>query len=381
MKISQTSPLLALCSAALSLPVNSATQPVQTEVSIKTSSYQERDLSESDVLLGETERYDIDINQFRLLTPVSGAWSLGVDISRETMSGASPWGTVAGVDGEASLIMSGATISEKRTEIALSATHYGQNASYSVGVIRSEENDYEATAIRLGGEWDQNNGLSTLSLGISYSSDDIKPTDAEIFGRVTKEDKDVVSTSVSWTQVLDKASTLQVGASLTRHSGFLNDPYKLRDVRPDEKLAWSVNLLYRRYFDNQNAALHLDYRYYSDDFGIDSHTLYAAWYKNLGARFQLAPNVRFYSQKESDFYLAVDDYSLSTDDNQSTDYRLSSYGAYTFGLKAIFNEINWSVNLSVDRYISADKYGMSSGIEHPALVSFDMASIGFDLRF
>ena len=74
------------------------------------------------------------------------------------MSGASPWGTVAGVDGEASLIMSGATISEKRTEIALSAKHYGQNASYSVGVIRSEENDYEATAIRLGGEWDQNNG-------------------------------------------------------------------------------------------------------------------------------------------------------------------------------------------------------------------------------
>ena len=381
MKISQTSPLLALCSAALSLPVNAATQPVQTEVSIKTSSYEERDLSESDVLLGATERYDIDINQFRLLTPVSGAWSLGVDISRETMSGASPWGTIAGVDGEASLIMSGATIREKRTEIALSATHYGQDASYSVGVIRSEENDYEATAISLGGEWDQNNGLSTLSLGISYSSDDIKPTDAEIFGRVTKEDKDVVSTSVNWTQVLDKASTLQIGASVSRHSGFLSDPYKLRDVRPDEKLAWSLNLRYRRYFDNQNAALHLDYRYYSDDFGVDSHTLYAAWYKNLGARFQLAPNVRFYSQAESDFYLTVDDYSLPTDDSQSTDYRLSSYGAYTFGLKAIFNEINWSVNISVDRYISAGKYGTSSGKGHPALVSFNMASIGFDLRF
>jgi hypothetical protein len=109
--------------------------------------------------------------------------------------------------------------------------------------------------------------------------------------------------------------------------------------------------------------------------------LYAAWYKNLGTRFQLAPNVRFYSQAESDFYLTVDDYSLPTDDNQSTDYRLSSYGAYTFGLKAIFNEINWSVNISVDRYISAGKYGTSSGKGHPALVSFNMASLGFDLRF
>ena len=381
MKTSQTSPLLALCGAALSLPAISATQPVQTEISIKTSSYEERDLSERDVVVGATERYDIDINQFRLLAPVSRAWSLGVDISREIMSGASPWGTVPGVDGEASLIMSGATIREKRTEVSLSATYYGQDASYSVGLIRSEENDYDATAIRLGGEWDKNNGLSTLSLGFSYSSDDIKPTDAETYGRVAKEDKDAVSASVSWTQVLNKASTLQVGAGVTKHSGFLNDPYKLRDVRPDEKLAWNVNLRYRRFFDNQNAALHLDYRYYSDDFGIDSHTFYAAWYKNLGARFQVAPNVRFYSQGASDFYVAVDDYSLPAIENQSTDYRLSSYGAYTFGLKVIFNEVNWSVSASIDHYISAGKYGLSSGKDHPALLSFNMASIGFDLRF
>ena len=95
----------------------------------------------------------------------------------------------------------------------------------------------------------------------------------------------------------------------------------------------------------------------------------------------MAPNVRFYSQGASDFYVAVDDYSLPAIENQSTDYRLSSYGAYTFGLKVIFNEVNWSVSASIDHYISAGKYGLSSGKDHPALLSFNMASIGFDLRF
>ena len=380
MKTPQASPLLALCGAALSLPAIAATQPAQTEISMKTSTYEEGDVSNA-VLLGSKERYDITSNYFRLLAPVSGTWSLGVDVARETMSGASPWGTIANGDGEASLIMSGATIREKRTEISVAATYYGQEKSYSLGLIRSRENDYEASAVTFGGEWDKNNGLSTLALGVSYSSDDIKPTDAKIFGRVEKEDKESFSSSLSWTQILNKSSTLQVGLGVTKHSGYLDDPYKLRDVRPDKKLAWNINLRYRRYFDNQNAALHIDYRYYSDDFGIDSHTLYTAWYKNVGARFQFAPNLRFYSQRESDFYLSIDDYSLPEIQNQSTDFRLSGYGAYTFGLKAIFNEVNWSVNLSVDRYISANKYGVFSGKEHPALLRFKMASIGFDFRF
>ncbi len=381
MGTSKPSTILALTSAAMSLPGIAATQPVQSEISIKTSSYHEDDLAAEDILLGSKERYEIDVHQFRLLTPVADAWSIGVDVSRETMSGASPWGTVTGLGGESSLIMSGATISEKRTEVAVSATHYKQASSYSVGLIHSDENDYEAKAIQIGGEWDLNNRQSTLSLGLSYSSDDIEPTDAEMFGRTTEESKHAHSMSIGWTQVIDRTSVLQFGAGITRQSGYLSDPYKLRDVRPDEKLAWNVNLRYRRYFDNLNAALHLDYRYYSDDFDIDSHTLNLAWYQNLGARFQLGPNVRYYSQNEADFYLSVDDYSLPTTTYQSSDYRLSAYGAYTFGLKAIFNEINWSVNLSIDRYISAEKYGLSDGDGHPALLSFNMASLGFDIRF
>ncbi len=380
-KAYRDNPLVALSSAALSLPAFAATQPVQTEVSIKSTMYEEENIPSHKILIGSDERYDIVVNQFRLLSPLADAWSVGVNISKERMSGASPWGTITGLNGEASLIMSGATIHDSRTEISVNATHYGENRSLSVGLARSEEDDYKATAITLGGEWDFNNKLSTLSLGVSYSDDEIEPTDALIFGRVQEEEKDSRSMSIGWAQVLDKSSVLHAGLSITDHDGYLSDPYKLRDVRPDDRLEWAVSLRYRRYFDNQNAALHLDYRYYDDDWGIDSHTLYAAWYQNLGVKFQLVPSVRYYSQDEADFYLSTDNFTLPVTQAQSSDYRLSTYGAYTFGLKAIYNEVNWSVSLAVDRYISSESYGLSSGEEHPALLTFNMASISFDFRF
>jgi len=376
------SPILALTSAALSLPAFAATQPAETELSIMTSSYKEGDVPAHRVLVGSDQRYEIDINQFYVLTPLGRNWSFAFNISRETMSGASPWGTVEGLDGKPALIMSGATIRESRTEVGATTHRYFQNGRVGIGLSHSEEDDNEAYAIILSVEWDFNHKLSTLAVGMSYSSDVIEPTQALLFGRVEKEDKRSRSLTIGWTQVLNKTSVLQSGISATKHDGFLTDPYKLRDIRPDERFEWAVSLRYRKYVEKANGAWHLNYRYYEDDFGVHSHTLQTAWYQNLGTRFQIVPSVRYYSQREADFYLAIDDFSLPLTVNQSSDYRLSTYGAYTFGLKGIMNHNGWAVTVSFDRYISARKYGLfDSEFEHPALLNFTLASIGFDIRF
>jgi hypothetical protein len=288
---------------------------------------------------------------------------------------------VEGLDGKPALIMSGATIRESRTEVSAATSRYFQNGSVGVGISHSEEDDYEADAIVLSGEWDFSQKLSTLAVGMSYSSDVIEPTDALLFDRVQKEDKRSRSFTIGWTQILNKSSVLQSGISLTKHDGYLTDPYKLRDVRPDERLEWAVSLRYRKYLEKASGAWHLDYRYYSDDWGVDSHTLETAWYQNLGSRFQFVPSVRYYSQREADFYLPFDDFTLPLTVDQSSDYRLSTYGAYTFGLKGIVNHNDWTVTISVDRYISREKYGLwNAEFEHPALLNFTLASIGFNIK-
>lgn len=375
-------PFLALTSAALALPALAATQPVESTVSVKAGNYREGDISRSDVLAGSDERYDIDTAQFSLLVPLASAWSIGIGVTTEYMTGASPWYGLLGEDGEADLIMSGATIRDDRTEVSISLGHYRQTSSYEVALSQSREDDYNADAISLSAEFDFNQRLSTLSLGFSYSSDDIEPQDAARFGRVASAKKQSRSISLGWTQVINRTSLIQAALDITDHDGYLSDPYKLLDRRPDQKHEWALSLKYRHYFDNRNAALHLDYRYYNDDWGAESHTLYTAWYKNLLPGFKLAPNVRYYSQSEADFYRIATDFLMPSTVEQSTDFRLSGYGAWTFGLKGVYETTDWTLSVSIDRYISDRSYGHSgSDNSHPAELNFLLSTIGLEYRF
>ena len=375
------SPLAALTTTAMSLPAFAASQPVESTLSIGVSNYQEADIPPHLVVGGDNRRYDVDIRQFRLLTPVGREWSFGLDVSRETMSGASPWATVADADGEPALIMSGATIRDSRTETSVSVTRYGEEHSVGLTLTRSREDDYDAFSPSLSGEWTFNDGLTTVSAGASHSSDVIEPTDAALFGRVSREERQSRSASIGVSQVIDRSSATHVGLSVTDHSGFLSDPYKLRDVRPDERRERALSIRYRHFLDGPRAALHVDYRYFDDDWGIASHTLHTSWYQNLGAWFQVVPNVRYYSQSEADFYRPVDDYRLPLDVHQSSDFRLSAYGAFTFGVKGIVRQPGWALTISADRYIGNEKYGLASGIPHPARLEFTLASIVLDVNF
>ena len=64
------SPLAALTTAAMSLPAFAATQPVESTLSVGVSNYQEADVPPHLVVGGDNRRYDVNIRQFRLLTPV-----------------------------------------------------------------------------------------------------------------------------------------------------------------------------------------------------------------------------------------------------------------------------------------------------------------------
>ena len=297
------------------------------------------------------------------------------------MSGASQWATVMGPNDKPSLIMSGATIQDERTEVSLSGTRYFEESSAALTLTRSEEDDYESDAVAVSGEWDINTGLTTLSAGLSYASDTIEPTDATAFGRVLQEYRRSRSLSLGVSQVIDRSSVVFVGLGATTHTGYLSDPYKLRDIRPRKRFERALAVRYRRFLNNLRASLHVDYRYYTDDWSIASHTLHTSWYQNVGTSFQLVPNVRYYSQTNADFFRSVDDYSLPLVVEQSSDFRLASYGAVTAGLKGVIHFPDWSVTISIDRYSASEKYGLKPGLEHPARLNFTLASVAFDFRF
>ena len=271
-------------------------------------------------------------------------FSLTLDANHETMSGASPWYTTSDSAGEPLVALSGASgIYDERSEVSLGASYYSDNGTLSGAVGYSEENDYRATYYAVSGSRNFNDQLTTLSFGYSYSSDDVFTTDALRFNRVLNESKHSKSGVFSVSQVINPISPFQLSLNVSEQSGFLNDPYKLRDIRPRDKTQIAVTNSYRRFMIDNNAALHINYRYYHDDFGINSASLSLTLRQKIGDQLILSPSFRFYRQSSADFYNPRFDVGSPiqhpdlTPSNYSADFRLSEFDSFTYGVK--FNYI------------------------------------------
>jgi len=385
MKDSASRNIIALSTTALALPgiALADAPPTQSTISYKLSNYQEDDLSRSETPLGDLERYDIDVHQFQLVSPLGRNMSLHVDANYESLSGASPWYTSRSLDGEPIVNLSGASgISDRRTELSIGSRYYLENGSFGGNIGYSEEDDYRAIYFGFNTEKHYNNDLTTVSAGLSYSSDKVFPTDAALFNRVEEDDKQSSSLFVSVSQIINQVSSFQSALSFTEQSGFLSDPYKLRDFRPDDKtqIAWSNS--YRRFFISANAALHVNYRYYHDDFGISSHTSDLSWHQNLGRTFQIVPTLRYYNQSAAEFFTNVDDFLNPISEYQSSDYRLSAFGAVSGGFSVIADMNSWKITLTAERYLANDKYSAYDvSLPSTALVKYNRISLGIDFRF
>jgi hypothetical protein len=377
--------LLALTASALALPgvshsTKADTPPTETSIGYRISSYEEDDLPQRYLVAGSTDRYDITIHQFQLVTPVGENYGLSFNTSYESMSGASPWYAINPIAGEQSIVMSGATIHEQRRDYNVALRRYLDNGSFGFNVGTSKEDDYKAWSGGFDMARNFNNDLTTLAGGVSFSSDDINPTDASLFNRVTDESKRTSSAFFSVSQIIDQNSLLQSSLNITHHNGFLTDPYKLGDIRPESRtqVAWSN--AYRLFLTPLDAALHLDLRLYDDNFGINSLTFDMSWYQNLGDNWQVTPRLRYYSQSAADFFTLANDFA-QTLPLTSSDYRLSAYGAISGGLQVQTTIDDLTLTFVVERYVSNDSYSLYDGDSSPALVNFTRMSLGFGYSF
>lgn len=386
--------LLALTSAALALPglasKAQAAVPPPMQADYRFSYYSEDDLPQSKNAGSDGERYAIKTQQIHFQQPFAGEYGIDVQLLHETMSGASPWYITPGANGPVQ-VMSGATIEETRNDVSVALSRYLQDMRFGATLGFSDENDYRSLHVAVDGEWEQT-AQRSWSAGLGYSSDKLEPTDAgstRFPNRIAKADKDSLTVFAGVTQVLDPLTTLSGSVTYTRLDGFLSDPYKrvfvannlANDSRPDGKQEWVGLLRLRRHFPAIRGTLHVDYRYYHNDWEIDAHTLDAAWYQHLGDHWMLIPGLRYYSQSQAFFYHVY--YNTPRSDGfASSDYRLSPYGAISYRIRLGRDLGNWRVHLGYERYNSdADLAIKKVSVENPGLVDFDVISVGFSYRF
>ncbi|WP_445371018.1 DUF3570 domain-containing protein [Methylomonas sp. HW2-6] len=177
-------------------------------------------------------------------------------------------------------------------------------------------------------------------------------------------------------QVLTPHAVLALDMSYTRSDGFLGNPYKavyaynalvtpgqdlnqpllysargsgIYEARPIVRNQFNWHVGYSQFVEPLDAALHFNYRFGHDDWGIDAHTFDADWVQPLGMGWTITPTLRYYSQSAAEFYApyftTITETATDPDTGETTyrpikalpkhyssDQRLSGYGALSGGV-------------------------------------------------
>lgn len=275
--------------------------------------------------------------------------TLGLLVSYDSISGASPTGETPTTDATTSASGAGsiptADYSDTRTATTVSySRRFGAHLP-SVALSYSKESDYEARGYSLVDSWDLFGGQSTLHAGVGVSNDQIDPVNMN-----DSFTKDSISYSAGWTQVLGPRDLLDFSIGMDKLSGYLNDPYKLvtaggvstPENRPDSRSRKNAVIKYGHYFLSR-GAIKLSYRYYWDDWSVDAHTVELTYDQRVGRKLIVTPRLRYYRQGAADFFA----YEYSTAQPYMTsDYRLSSFWSWLAGI-GMTVELNDTLSLNL----------------------------------
>ncbi len=416
--------LTALTTSALALPglvtpARADTPIEQAAASYAFSYYDEDDLDSNKKLPGggARQRYEVLTHQFEFDLPVSPRMDVGVDFLYEKMSGASPW-YVQASGTERLQVMSGATIDDTRYDLSADLDYYMEDAKDTFAAGFSMEQDYLSVHGGMGTERSFFDKNTVFSASFAGAYDWIDPNFEKLsLARPATGEKWSFDFFTGLSQILSRSSAIQGTLNFKYSSGYLSDPYKairgfdvndeiLSDRRPDEKHQASLLLRYRYHIEAITASIHGDYRFYFDDWGVNSHTFELGWHQNLFGLVTIIPAARYYSQGQADFYdtLLPAGTNEDTPGDRSSDYRLSAYGALSWKVKAevaLEDILDYHPNkrlegigftggldliaaFSYERYVSDGVYAIETvtdADEAPALVGFQVFAFTISGRF
>jgi hypothetical protein len=313
----------------------------------------------------------------------------------DTITGATPTGQPAPAGSD----QVGTTFIREEVRKAWSADLSRQFGRFNLafGGANSRESDYVSNGWSVNTLTEFNQKNTTLLAGYAGTDDKIKVFYNPRLPRHRKHTNDAI---LGVTQLLDPRTSVTCNVTWGRMSGFLTDPYKLvqkntevfpgvflpltfAENRPDYREKCIVFLGCNRAFPERRAALEAGYRYYTDTFDVDAHTLELAWFQRIGERFLLRPQVRFYGQSAARFYI----YNLDNSPVRpvssvprpqgpffSSDFRLSEMRTVTYGLKAIWNISDaFALDAKIEQY---DMHGRDGVTPKSAYADARILAIG-----
>jgi hypothetical protein len=266
--------------------------------------------------------------------PLLDVWEVEAAVLLDDMSGASPQylDSLSGA--------SGLGVEDDRKAYDLKVTRHFDRYSLALGGSYSDEDDWTSRSGVLEGRWWTDDKNTTVLLGASPTFDDITSTN----NIELSEDRTTLGWILGVTQVLSPISILQSNFVYQNGDGYHTDQYKFLDRRPRSRDEYIWLTRYNHYLESLGAALHNDYRFVTDSWGMSSHMVEVKWYQPVGEYVLVRPHVRYYTQSSAEFF-STEFPPTDFEKNVSFDQRLSAFGSFSLGIKA---EVAISETISFD---------------------------------
>ncbi|MGJ8666781.1 MAG: DUF3570 domain-containing protein [Patiriisocius sp.] len=210
-------------------------------------------------------------------------------------------------------------------------------------------------------------------------------TEFEDLDPLLTDKRNSYSLGLGFSQILSKNAQASLSLDLVQQDGLLSTPFQriyfadrpdifaenfqlADDIErlPDSRFKIAVGGRLN-YFINEIFVLRSYYRYYTDDWGVDSHTASLEIPIKIASKFTVYPSYRFYNQTASDYFYEYNT-ALSTDEFYTSDYDLSKYIAHQYGVGVTYTDIFTKLHIAKFGLKSIDlkfnQYQRDSGLHY-----------------
>lgn len=256
---------------------------------------------------------------------------------------------------------------EERQQKSIGMDYLRGNTTMSISVTNSEESDFTSDSYGFSVSQGMFGDLTTLTLAYSLGKDEVRRSDDDTFVR----EADRQFYSVGLTQIMTRNLIMGMNVETITDEGFLNNPYRTvryvdssnpigysyeAELYPNTRTSTAIGIK-ARYYLPYRAAIQGEYRFFTDTWGILSHTGAISYTHPWGA-WTFTGKYRHYTQGQADFYSDLFPRSEATN-FRGRDKELSKFVSQNFRLQAsyAFLQDGWgfvdkgTVNLIYDQLL------------------------------
>lgn len=201
---------------------------------------------------------------------------------------------------------------EERTQYSVGMDYLHDRWILSLGLTKSEENDFVADTFSVGISQDVFGDLTTISLGYSLGQDEVSRRGDALFSDEVQRQHYRLGLS----QILTQKLLLGVSFETITDEGYLNNPYRsVRYADGDSPLGYSfepeiyprtrtsdAGAIRLRYHLPYRAALHGEIRKYADTWDISAESFEIGYTHPIDGGWIFEGKLRHYSQERADFF-------------------------------------------------------------------------------